>query len=179
MGKHDSGYELMSRDLYCTPAWVTNSLIERVVFRGCAVDPACGERDIVKVFNDRSSTFMTGVDISEGYDFLADNNSYYQSIVTNPPYGRGKLAMKFIDHALSLTHHCCGQVAMLLPVDFDSGKTRRYLFDQHKAFQQKIVLTERIRWANLEQKKNGPKENHAWYIWDWSNTQTPVMRYAP
>jgi hypothetical protein len=179
MGKYDSGYDLMERDFYATPHWVTDALLDRVTFRGRIEDPARGGGHIIDACRARK-TAAGGSDLKDGADFLkTEGNS--RCIVTNPPYGKqGKLAVQFIEMALKVTQQFSGQVAMLLLVDFDSGKTRRHLFKDCPWFQQKIVLTNRIRWANLEQKVAGPKPNHAWFVWDYgSESQAPVIRYAP
>ena len=52
--------------------------------------------------------------------------------------------------------------AMLLPATWDAAQGRREAMSYCGA---KLLLTKRIRWENLEQKKNGPSSNHAWYIW--------------
>ena len=107
-------------------------------------------------------------------DFLklgADWMGQREAIVTNPPYSNG-LAEKFVRHALKLTDPVNGKVAMLLPLAWDSAKTRRDLFAEHPAFKAKYTLTRRIRWENLKQKKNGPSQNHAWYVWDWGQGLT-------
>ncbi|MGH9552146.1 MAG: hypothetical protein ACRD3W_22355 [Terriglobales bacterium] len=97
------------------------------------------------------------------------------SIITNPPYER---AHDFISHALDLTQPISGRVAMLLPMAFDCAKTRRSIFAQHPAFCRKLVLTKRVRWANLEQKTAGPSMNHAWFVWDWRNEGSdPTIGY--
>jgi hypothetical protein len=181
MGKHDSGYEPMPKDSYFTPAWVVEALIDNVRLGPNPIDPACGDLHIVSVLRVNGYD-ASGTDIKDGIDFLTSDNDDAECIVTNPPYGRRgeKLADKFIMRALDATRLNGGMVAMLLPVDFDSAVTRRHLFADHKAFTQKIILTKRIRWANLDQKKNGPKENHAWFIWDWMfDSHGPLLRYAP
>jgi hypothetical protein len=58
-------------------------------------------------------------------------------VVTNPPYGsRGKTACYFVEHGLELAQH----VVMLLPIDFDSAKSRAALFRDCPAFAHKVVL---------------------------------------
>jgi len=91
---------------------------------------------------------------------LPDNTDIW----SNPPYS---IAVKFIEHALRLAKAAGAKVVLLLSADFDSGKTRRHLFQDNPAFARKYVLTDRIRWANLDQKEDGPSKNHAWYVWDF------------
>jgi hypothetical protein len=95
-------------------------------------------------------------------------------ICTNPPYGvSGRLACQFIAHALELVP----VVAMLLRVDFDSGKTRTNLFRDCKTFDRKIVLLDRIVW--FERKgAQGPSDNHCWLIWNVRHRGPPTIGYA-
>jgi len=101
-------------------------------------------------------------------------------IITNPPY---KLADAFVDRALMLTAGD-GVVAMLLPVAWDSAKTRRRFFADHAAFRCKLVLTSRIQWFDPppaqsgQPKPAGPSENHAWFIWDWAWRGRPEIAWA-
>ena len=118
----------------------------------------------------------------KGIDFLAARLPQAvwatRSIITNPPYSNG-LAEKFVRHALALTEPVKGKVAMLLPLAWDSAKGRRDLFKEHPAFKAKYILTRRIRWVNLDQKKNGPSQNHAWYVWDWTHSGPPTLGWLP
>ena len=44
MGKHETGYARVERDLYPTPHWVVSALAEHVDLRGLTVwEPACGD----------------------------------------------------------------------------------------------------------------------------------------
>lgn len=115
-------------------------------------------------------------DIDRGTDFLKTSmkpDERVTAIVTNPPYDQ---AQKFIEHALELMKPN-GIVAMLLRTDFDHAKTRRHLFADCSSFWAKIVLTKRIKW--FENSKGQPSFNHAWFIWQILNYETPTIRYAP
>jgi hypothetical protein len=149
MAQRKSEYARIEGDTYVTPQWVYDALYEVEHFRHpWDPAPAYSEYDFFKVENDS------------------------RDIVTNPPFN---IADKFIRHALCLS---AGKVAMLLPIAFDSAKTRRDLFEQ-KPFKAKYTLTKRIRWENLEQKKNGPSTNHAWFVWDWQYEGKPFLGYLP
>ena len=153
MSQRHSEYARQDADAYWTPKWVFCALWSvEPDFMGC--------EDVAP----RNRT---------GYDFL-DDNSYRPFIATNPPYSK---AEAFCRHALEVSHPS-GKVAMLLPLAFDAAKTRRDLFE-NPPFKAKYTLTKRIRWENLEQKKNGPSTNHAWFIWDWHFSGTPVLGYLP
>jgi hypothetical protein len=99
-----------------------------------------------------------------------------RSVITNAPFAR---ADEFIRHALRATKRAEGRVAMLLPTHFDTAQSRRTLFAECRMFAKKWILTRRIRWSNLPQKKNIPSTNHAWFVWDWKYEGPPVLGYLP
>jgi hypothetical protein len=81
-------------------------------------------------------------------------------------------------------------LALLLPVDFDSAKTRARFFADCHDYVGKIVLLKRIKWFDEEvtckkcggtgavegmkckpcggkgTKKSGPSVSHAWFLWN-------------
>lgn len=138
MSQRNSGYARIPRDTYVTPRWVYEALY--------AVEPWAKEA-------------WDCAPIDADFDFLASNYWPSDRIATNPPFN---LAAEFCRHAVSIAR----KVAMLLPMEFDCAKGRRDLFADSRDFKAKYVLTKRIRWENLEQKRAGPSNNHAWYIWD-------------
>jgi hypothetical protein len=91
------------------------------------------------------------------------------------------LAKAFIEIGLHRMRD--GFLALLLPADFDSAKTRTSLFGSSPQFAGKIVLTRRIKWfENPTKPKAGPKENSGWFLWgniDLRTHPNPVIRYAP
>ena len=159
MSQRDTGYERKERDLYETPAWVTEALLPQL--RECRIiwEPAAGSGKMSRVLKGFAGTVISS-DIAEGQDFLAADGFDGDAIITNPPY---ELAAEFIERALSLTASD-GLVAMLLRTDFDHAKSRQHLF-QHPAFSKKLVLTKRIKW--FEDSKGQPSFNHAWFVWDY------------
>lgn len=197
MSEAASGYERQDLEKYYTPAWVTEALCEATAFDGPIFDPASGGWHIVEAMrglglrcdgNDIDpEPAPGGQSILPGRDFLqwdgrAEIGIAYPNIVTNPPFGSGgRLAVKFIDHALRLTKPHGGKIAMLLRVDFDSAGGRRRLFADHPAFAAKFTLTRRIRWANLPQSAAGPTQNHAWFVWSWAKDplSLPTIGYLP
>lgn len=164
MSQRHSGYELQAGDAYYTPEWVTDALLDVEQFNDPVWEPAAGGGHMVSVL--RACGYHTHpTDIATGFDFFDFGDiEANQDIVTNPPFSRSD---EFVRHALELTKPVLGKVAMLLPLAWDAAKTRRDLFADHPAFKAKYILTRRIRWVNLEQKKAGPSQNHAWYVWDW------------
>lgn len=189
-GRRRSGYELMPRDSYYSPRWVVAALFDRVVFPGICIDPFAGGGIVLDVaaahgYAVRGSDIAPAPDaqhdlqVADFFDIeeLPDGGS----IITNPPYGAlGQLAAQIIRRCLELTHPGGGKVAMLLRVDFDSASTRADIFGDHPAFAAKYALTRRVRWANLEQRSNGPSWGHAWFVWDWQRRAgAPVYGYLP
>ena len=103
--------------------------------------------------------------VAADFDFLSMPYRY-QDIASNPPFS---LADRFCRHSLGMAN----RVAMLLPHTFDTAKSRIDLW--LRPFKIKYILTDRIRWDNLEQKKNGPSTNHAWYVFDQNYSGPPMM----
>jgi hypothetical protein len=162
-------------DDYPTPPEAAEVIFHLVKFSELVFDPCCGRgRSILKVAR-RHGYSVKGRDIVDGHDFLDHVRCPDADVVTNPPYGgrRGTLALKFIERALELTR---GEykVAMLLPVDFDSARTRRHVFGDHPAFALKVVLLDRIKWFDGQ----SGSTNHAWYVWDWRHRGDPIIKYA-
>lgn len=197
-----SGYDRQKLEKYYTPAWVIDALLYVETFPGLSLDPCAGGWHIVDAMRARGE-FCDGFDIdpepgasgnAQG-DFLEMTAAEFAgrgfvNIVTNPPYGRGgRLAHKMIRHALALTKGAgqYGKVAMLLPADWDSGNTRRDVFEECPAFAGRYVLTKRISWANVppsydaKGRKQGPTVNHCIFVWNWARVwgAKPVVRYLP
>lgn len=166
-----SNFERKQNDLYETEAWATEALLRHVSVSGIVVwEPAAGNHAIVGVLRAAGASVATSDIVEYDHrhdalvDFLAPRFSYknppHDSIITNPPYGRGNRdAVRFAELALE---RCPGTVALLLTAKFDFGKTRRHLFADNPRFMAKIALLDRISWAG-----NGETgtEDHAWYVW--------------
>jgi hypothetical protein len=174
MSQRVSDYPRQANECYETPAWV--SRVVAAYLRGrCAHlwDPANGPGS--KLANAlRKEGFYV---IASNDDFLLKRalpDTRIEAIITNPPYGPGgRLACEFIQHALTFVPI----VAMLLRVDFDSGKTRTTLFGECAAFAGKIILLDRIVW--FEREPAAPSDNHAWFIWDERRRKgPPTISYA-
>jgi hypothetical protein len=169
-----SQYPRQPDEVYETPAWVTR-VTAPYLRRHC--------RHIWEPANGPASR-MAQILREEGFHVVATNDDFLaktalphdrvDAVVTNPPYGTGgRLACQFIEHALELVP----VVAMLLRVDFDSGKTRTGLFRDCAAFARKVVLLDRIVWFEREGAK-GPSENHCWMIWNRHHLGPPTISYA-
>jgi hypothetical protein len=195
MGKHETGYARVEKDLYRTrEAWVTRALLEHASVAGLRTwEMAAGLGDMVKVLKaDGAHVYCSDI-VDRGYpldavfDFMSASlppNLEFDCMITNPAYGdRNKLAERFIEVGLTrIPPH--GFLALLLPRDFDSAVTRRHLFNDCRAFDATIVLTKRIVWFEpADGERKGPKENHAWFVWSHRPLlragSRPVVLYGP
>jgi hypothetical protein len=190
MGKHEIGYARVEADLYPTrEPWVTQALLQYFPIRGLNVwEPAAGEGDMAEVLRSAGPAHLHCSDITERsypldqtVDFTSAIllNTAFDAVITNPPFGlRAKLAEQFITTGLKHIQFG-GFLALLLPADFDSAARRRQYFAQCPLFTAKIVLTTRIVWFERhEGKREAPKENHAWYVWNRNHTGAPRIIYA-
>jgi hypothetical protein len=181
MTRGNSGYARVPAELYQTPAWVLDALVEHVPLAGKLIwEPACGEGKLVRAM-ERHGARVHGTDLydhgfvdaySTSMDFLKVNGlmAHHDGIISNPPYGlRGALATAFIRHGAAIIAKR-GFMALLLPIDFDNAKSRRDCFADSPAYCAKISLTKRIKWFDVPpepgKKKQGPTENHAWFVWE-------------
>lgn len=195
MSTRTSGFERIEADYYPTPAWVIAALAEHVNLNGLSVwEPACGKGQMVSALASAGATFIATdlhshgfEDQSAEFDFTEQNPApvwagEYQAIITNPPYGpQGRTAVSFIEKGLDRLP-VGGFLALLLPVDFDSAKTRARFFGDCPDFAAKIVLRRRIAWFEPQPGQAGPSANHAWFIWVRNHLRaqrSAVTLYAP
>ena len=141
MGKHETGYARVERDLYPTPHWVVSALAEHVDLRGLTVwEPACGDGRMAEALRLQGCARVYTSDIvdrgtgqDEVLDFLSAHMpklARFDMSATNPPFGQGgRQATAFIEVGLRRLP-VGATLALLLPCDFDSAKTRaRYFGD--------------------------------------------------
>ncbi|NKW09995.1 hypothetical protein HGG76_11845 [Ochrobactrum tritici] len=111
-----SGYDLKKNELYETEAWATEALLKYFPVRGYNVwESAAGNHKMADVLRANGAEVYTS-DIEtyyrehdEIFDFLSDRDDYevYDSIVTNPPYGKqNRTAVKFAEGAGALRWQC-------------------------------------------------------------------------
>jgi hypothetical protein len=192
MSVRASGFDRVPADLYQTPAWLIDALGEHVSLNGLAVwEPACGQGQMVRALEAAGAMVHATDLIDHGFpnmaevsDFTGDQTPrhFFNAIISNPPYGpQGRTGAAFIKRGLDLLPPG-GLLALLLPVDFDSAKTRAPLFGDCPDFAAKIVLRRRIAWFEPKPGQAGPSANHAWFIWVRSHMRSPwcpVTLYAP
>jgi hypothetical protein len=201
MSTRNSGFTRVPMDLYQTPAWVVGALAEHINLKGLRVwEPAAGEGKMVEALQSYGAIVLAtdvknhGLDVRRAgqvfrgeFDFTIPGHcpwiNSFELLITNPPYGaRGETALRFIDLGLERIGPRAA-MALLLPVDFDSAKTRAKFFADCPRFLAKIVLTKRIRWFEPEAgKKNcAPSANHAWFVYGSTTLapSAPRLLYAP
>lgn len=193
MSTRASGFSRVSADLYQTPFWVVGALAEHINLNGLSIwEPACGGGQMVRALEQFGAQVFASDLHEHGFedqdmavDFTAGDMPrfvYFQHIVTNPPYGpQGRTANAFIERGLERLPPG-GVLALLLPVDFDSAKTRAKYFGDCPDFSAKIILRRRIAWFEPEPGQAGPSANHAWFVWERRHiraARAPVMLYAP
>lgn len=167
-----SNYARRENDLYQTEPWATEALLrhfpvgpELIVW-----EPAAGNHLMADVLREHGAVVVTS-DIAT-YDRRHDaavnflerrfgyQNPKHDSIITNPPYGKGNRdAVRFAELALE---RCHGLVALLLTAKWDFGKTRLHLTRNNPRFAAKIALVDRIQWFPGD---TTGTEDHAWYVW--------------
>jgi hypothetical protein len=197
VGKHEVGFERVERDAYNTPPWCVEALAQHVELADLEIwEPAAGNGQMVGALKGAGASVHAtdihqygGFKLDKVLDFTSGMHRAkpFDAIITNPPYGlRAKLAEQFVEIGL---HHIArdgGFLALLLPIDFDAAKSRRHLLGGSTYFAGKIVLTRRIVWFANPEKREAPKENHAWHVWAarsairWRlRKQQPIIHYAP
>jgi hypothetical protein len=170
-------YKRVPFDDYPTPLYVLRAAIPLFNLARTVVDPCAGKRgNVIRALRE-SGRRAIGYDVRRNkFDFLSDVPPLRGfDVFTNPPYGPGgRTALAFIKRALEVTERWRGRVVFLLPVDFDSGRTRRVVFADHPAFARKLVLLRRIKWFD----GCSGSTNHAWFEWDWNwGGRPPVIEY--
>lgn len=176
MSQRNSEYERVADENYETPEWLAATVASYLRAQGARQlwEPAVPKRGRSQLAEAlRAQGFWVAETRQDFLRFRAGAITGVDAIVTNPPYGRA--APAFVRHALALDVPI---VAMLLRVDFDSGKTRRDLFADCPYFAGKIVLLDRIVW--FDQPGAKPSENHAWFLWNKvvDRPALKLIRYA-
>lgn len=196
MAQRKSGYDRVENDRYQTPSWVAKALCEHFdIDRRVIWEPAAGDGYLAQGLRDCGAMDVVMSDIDpppgsgacEQGDFLSWHTTppTVYAVVTNPPFGfQGSLAIQFARECCNLIEDgFMSAAALLLPVDFDSGRTRLDIFRDNPYFSAKIVLNHRISWVGMEPAPGepGPSTNHCWMVWErraLKAAQTPSLLYA-
>ena len=194
---HVSGYDRKGQDFYATPAWVTESLLSHVRFRGPIWEPCCGDGAMSSVLAAHRYKVVS-TDIADrgfgtpGVDFLTCRKmpKGCRSLVTNPPYGdsgsdkgqtrSSSLAMlDFLRHALVLTASVQGQLALLVRLQWLAGRRAADVLSAGP-FAATVILTQRIRWFDRGPATKRAQHHHAWVVFDYARPagSPPTLLYV-
>lgn len=185
-----SAYALSANNLYQTPHWATQRLIDIFPVAGLRVlDPCAGNHYMSDMLTINGAD-VTTADIETytrrhdlaPFDFVEDGHALagcFDAIIMNPPYGtQNRLASQFVRLALA---RCSGMVAALLTAKWDFGKTRFDLTRDNPRFMAKINLCDRCLWFDGPGSTEGT-EDHAWFVWGRSDAQyrypAPLLYFA-
>ncbi len=187
--RFDSGFDRKAHEAYFTEPWVTRCLLDAVHLPMSVWESACGPGYMAKEITASGRSVFASDLVDYGYgatgprwDFLTCDYVPHGAlaIVTNPPYGKnGKLAERFIEHALALMMPRGGVVAMLLRFEFDAGygpARMRTLWD-NPHWSRKLVLPRRPRWDDWWEghpPTDAPRHPFAWFVWDARHVGPPI-----
>ncbi len=146
------------RDYYPTPHYAFNVILPYI--ESCLpnkhrtiLEPACGDRRLVRWLKKAGYKNVIGEDIVTGNDYF-NNENFYDMIVTNPPF---RFASGFINHA---TKHS-KQVFLLLRVGILESVARHHWW-QTRLPDAMLVLSRRPSFTN-DGKTDGA--TYAWFYW--------------
>jgi hypothetical protein len=174
-------------DLYETPAYVTEALLDRETFIGTILEPCCGNGAICDVLEKRGIAPIFGCDIrtddrvwskaQKNVDFRsAYLDDSFDNIITNPPF---YCAKEIIENALRVSEQ---KVAMFLKLVFLES-ARRYEFFQNTPLETVYVFSKRVNLFRDSQPipENSGTMAFAWFVWnhDKPEEQEPRIRWIP
>ena len=165
-------------DFYPTPEYVTEALVENVIFTGNIWECACGDGAISRVLKKTHDVYSTDL-IDRGYgddiiDFLnADKDLVFDNIITNPPF---RFAEEFVWEAKK---HARKKIALFLKTVFLEGAKRYTMFQDRKfplsgiyQFSKRVPI-----YKNGEKMKNSGMIAYAWFVWDKEHTGKPTISW--
>ena len=131
MGKHETGFARVDRDLYPTrKSWIADALFDHIDVRGRTVwEFAAGTGYLAGHLNAAgayvycSDVHNYGYPLNALFDFTAPGNPGPEPdlYISNPPTGKGgRLALKIIEAGLRRIEKR-GTLCLLLSADFDSA----------------------------------------------------------
>lgn len=186
MTKYGNRKERMPLDLYQTPKSNADAIFDHLGVRSCVHwEPFAGDGNICRsaIERDCSGIAWDIKQYSHPLDRVADflnvpaaEHPDYDFLISNPPYGpKNKQIVPIVQRILK-GRPIHGVVVLLLPAEFDSGKTRQSIFRKEPLFRGKIKLTERVRWFE----DLAGMENHAWFVWGptwyrWRSDRAPIL----
>jgi hypothetical protein len=176
-GKHGTIADRIDKDFYPTPDWVTTlGLLSHLNVSGLSIwEPCTGAGDIAEALKTAGAQVFCSDIEDRGYpldahiDFTAPRSNSFalnrkiDGIITNFPFSQAILCIK---SGLMYIREHGGFMASIFLMDFLQRPNRRELFFNCPEFAAYILLTERVTWFKNPLKKEAPKENHVWVVWD-------------
>ena len=136
-------------------------------FVGSIWECACGDGAISKILFDRNMPVVSTDLVDRGYgtpkvDFLMEQKSLGDNIITNPPY---KMANEFVLHALSLK---ISKAAFLMRLGCLAGQERHSLFLLHPPARVWVISNRMNMWRNGAKPDRAVSNgmfDYAWFVW--------------
>jgi hypothetical protein len=165
-------YPRKANENYPTPREPASALVPLLTDVGMVLIPSDRGSDSILAATLRAHGIATISGIDADFLDMHEPPSGCDCVCDNPPYGKqSRLAEQFIAHAITLVPF----VAMLLPADYDSARSRAYLFRDCPFFAGRLILLQRIVW--FPGGPSSPATNHMWALWDRSHRGLPVIHY--
>lgn len=169
-------------DLYPTPSWATQALLELESFEGEIWEPACGDGSMSEVLKTTNTVVSTDLydhgysDLSEQLNFVEDQpDRRADNVVTNPPYN---VADRFVFRGLQAARR---KVAYLLRLAYLEGQERHELIYSQTPPNRVYVFSERITFYKKGATKKGSGTTaYAWFVWDVEHPATTTeIKWIP
>lgn len=188
MSKHDilvtlgnNNADRSANDLYCTPGWAVNSLLNEEEFNDDIWECCCGLGNISEVLKERGhNVYSTDLcdygynGLNEQFDFLTSTKKFKGDIITNPPY---KNALQFVKHSIDSIENG-NKVAMLLRIQFLEGIERGKFFKENPP---KIVYVFSKRVGcyrpEIDPKNACSAMCFCWFIWEKGFKGSPIIKW--
>jgi hypothetical protein len=176
LNQHPDGY-------YPTPPRGAHALLARESFKGLVWEPACGEGAISGILEAAGLEVITTDLVDRGYgrgghDFLADNATLVDHIVTNPPYGPARgLSARFVEHALTRIRPG-GTVCMLLRTNWEAPQRHRRLMARCC---RKYTFSRRLEMhrGGYTGTKHSAQLDVSWYVFNNEHTGLTQIEVLP
>lgn len=173
--------ERVENDYYATPPESTMALLDREIFEGNILEPACGAGHMSEVLKECGYDVVSNDLIDRGYgelnkNFLLEVFPKYDNVITNPPF---KYAKEFIEKALEVSDK---KVAMFCKIQLLEGVARREMFE-NTPLRTVYVFTKR---QNPFRNGSPVDENgkkwastmcFAWFVWEHGYEGKPTVEW--
>ncbi len=179
-----SGYERSNLEWYVEPIWATTLLLEQESFEGPILDPCCSQGNILSAcqaagynvlgtdLRHRGHRLQYGTRDWFGEGWGANYGEY--NIISNPPYGKAKLATEFIERALLRTRQT---VAVVVNESYLFAKSRHDLLYGVWPLKRIWMLSSRPSMppGGEDIKATGGQANYAWLVFDRQYSGEPTV----